>query len=709
MNRSLALAVAISLLAIPCLAGEKPPPGVRETAEVVLVEVPVRVTGRDGAPIRDLTAADFQLFDNGKKQEILGFDAIDLAEKAPGSLGPEMNPAGRRRFLFFFDLVFTRPRALLQARSAAKEFVLNGMADADLAAVATFTIEQGVRLIASFSSDRVQLARAIDTLGLSPNLAKTKDPLELVKDEAMLKALTISGGNSGRANRSDAEGALTDALETFRAMNNASDDRYARSKVNQVIQSFNDLATVLDVLAGRKDIIYLSEGFESRLLVGTKDTPQEKEWIISGQLWKIDSDKRFGNSALQNQLEGMSLLLRRSDCVIHAVDIGGLRTDAETSSVEADRSDNALFEFAQGTGGEVFRNANDLRTGLAELLRRTNLVYVLAFRPNGAGARGDYHELKVKVRTAGAHVAARAGYYEKRSFKVLTPLERGLLAADMIANEIPASQIPARILASPMPDTQGFARVPVLIEVPGVELLLSQSTPQLPMEIYVYAYDGEGRLRDYFTQGISIDLAINRERLEKGGLRYYGQLTLSPGEYRVRALVRNGETGRMGLVAETVRVPDFSQMQPYLAAPLFLGDTSDGISVRGQLGAVGKSLSAGLVAPPTTSHGLMPVALPEMHSGDPAEVSLVAYYFGPQRAQSLKIGAQVLSEEGRPLNEGAIRLVSQSPAEPDGKQVLVVSFTPETTLLPGRYALRVFLQDSTSGKAGYATAPFLIR
>jgi hypothetical protein len=148
---------------------------------------------------------------------------------------------------------------------------------------------------------------------------------------------------------------MTDALESFRAMNNASDDRYGRSKVNQVIQSFNDLATVLDVLTGRKDIIYLSEGFESRLLVGTKDTPQEKEWIISGQLWKIDSDKRFGNSALQNQLEVMSVLLRRSDCVIHAVDIAGLRTDAETSSVDAERTDSALFEFAQGTGGEVYR------------------------------------------------------------------------------------------------------------------------------------------------------------------------------------------------------------------------------------------------------------------------------------------------------------------------------------------------------------------
>ncbi|HTO86423.1 MAG TPA: VWA domain-containing protein [Thermoanaerobaculia bacterium] len=707
MNRSLALALAISLLAGPGTAGQDPSTGVQESAEVVLVEVPVRVAGRDGMPIRNLTAADFQVFDNGKKQEIVGFDAIDLAEKIPNSTGESIDPAGRRRFLFLFDLTYTRPRGLLEARGAAKEFVLNGMGDADLAAVATFSIETGIRLIATFSSDRLQLARAIDTLGLTPTLSKEPDPLELVHDQQMLQALSV-GGVAAKANRPSADGSLIDSLETLRAMTNALDDRYARGRINHIIRSFEDLATVLDVLAGRKDIIYLSEGFESRLLVGTKETTQEREWITTGQIWNIDSDKRFGSSALQNQLEIMSALFRRSDCVIHAVDIGGIRSDAEISTIEPTRVDNSLFEFANGTGGEVFRNENDFRKGLAELLHRTNLVYVLAFRPNRLSGKGEFHELKVKVRTSGARVSARAGYYEKKAFKVLSPLERGLLAADIIANEIPVSQVPARVLASPLPDARGPARVPVLVEASGPELLLAQSGSSLPVEMYVYAYDDEGRLRDFFTQGVSIDLTVNRERLERGGLRYYGQLTLPPGQYRVRALIRNGETGRMGFVAETVRVPDFSVREPYLAPPVFLASSAEGVFVRGRLGAVGRSMAAELILPPAGSRGLMPVALPEVRSGNPSQVSLVAYYFGPHQPQSLKIGAQVLSDEGRPLKDGALQLVSQSSAEPDGKQVLVVAFTPET-LLPGRYSLRVFLQDPATGKAGYASAPFLVR
>ena len=58
------------------------PGPVRETAEVSLVEVPVRVLDRDGAAACGAsTAADFTVQDDGRQQAIVGFDAIDLAEK----------------------------------------------------------------------------------------------------------------------------------------------------------------------------------------------------------------------------------------------------------------------------------------------------------------------------------------------------------------------------------------------------------------------------------------------------------------------------------------------------------------------------------------------------------------------------------------------------------------------------------------------------
>jgi VWFA-related protein len=681
---------------------------VRERAEVVLVEVPVRVVDRDGQPIRGLKASDFELFDDGKKQTIVGFDAIDLAQRGRELSGGEvLNPAARRHFLVLFDLTFARPGAVLAAQRAAKQFVLNGMSDRDFAAVATFSVENGVRLLVTFSSDQVQLARAIDTLGLTIPEDLSKDPLAFGFDISHLGATSRGVGIGEKESKA---AAIVESLQTLAQISKARIDEYARGRVAQLTTSFASLARTLDAVQGRKDVIYLSEGFESRLLVGTRDTDQERDWIVSGEQWKVDAEKRFGNSHLQQQVNFMTDLFRRSDCVIHAVDIAGLARDVDPGSPAFPvRGENALFEIANATGGEVLRNDNDVRAQLDRLVARTSLVYVLAFRPEKTGKDDQFHDLKVKVRVSGARVSARAGYYDKRPFRVLSPLERSLSAADVIANEIPMSDIPTRVLAIPFPRQEGnevHAAVPVLVEIPGDRLLAGVISERADAEIYVYANDSAGRLQDFFAQAIGIDLTRNREKLEKGGLRYAGQLSLAPGDYRLRVLVRNSETGRAGFSVQTLHVPTFTAGEPYLVPPIFLEPANGGMLVRrsGSSGASSEDplLGAGV-------EDLVPAAVPAVQPGSPSRVSIVTYHFGDEnREPILKMGAQVLSEDGRPLGDGLIALLGKGPVEPDGRQLLLLSFTP-ARLSPGRYALRVILQDGASGRGTQASTPFLIR
>ncbi len=385
------LLIALSLLAPSRSIAQKPEAAkpdapVRETAEVVLVEVPVRVVDRSGQPIRGLQASQFEVFDDGKKQTIVGFDAIDLAQKSIDRQRPiseSLNPAARRHFLILFDLTFARPGAILAAQRAAKQFVLSGMTDRDLAAVSTFSVEKGVRMLVTFSSDRVQLARAVDTLGLVVAEDLSKDPLGFAFDISRVGAGSRGQGVEGKEGPA---AAIIETLQTMQQVVRARVDEYARGRVAQLTQSFGSLARALDAVQGRKDVIYLSEGFESRLLVGARETDQERDWLISGEQWKVDQEKRFGNSHLQSQVGLMTQLFRRSDCVVHAVDIAGLAQDTDPgSSAPQVRGENALFEIANATGGEVFRNANDLSGQLDRLIARTSLVYVLAFQPKKTG------------------------------------------------------------------------------------------------------------------------------------------------------------------------------------------------------------------------------------------------------------------------------------------------------------------------------------
>jgi hypothetical protein len=126
-------------------------------------------------------------------------------------------------------------------------------------------------------------------------------------------------------------------------------------------------------------------------------------------------------------------------------------------------------------------------------MTRTSLVYVLAFHPDKSRGEGFFHELKVKVAASGAKVSARPGYYERRGFRRLSPLERNLSAADVIANEIPMDEIPMRVLAAAFASGEPAASVPLLLEIPGDRFLNGQRTADV--EIYVYATDAEGSCR----------------------------------------------------------------------------------------------------------------------------------------------------------------------------------------------------------------------
>ena len=143
---------------------QKPDTTVREEASATLIEVPVNVVDKNGHSVENLTADDFEVYDDGKKQAVTGFEVIDerTAMTMPRPEESPVNPAARRHFLILFDLSFGSPRAIVNARRAARDFVVTRMKDLDLAAVATFSVESGMRLLVTFTEDRTQLAAAIE-------------------------------------------------------------------------------------------------------------------------------------------------------------------------------------------------------------------------------------------------------------------------------------------------------------------------------------------------------------------------------------------------------------------------------------------------------------------------------------------------------------------------------------------------------------------
>lgn len=699
------------LLSRPVAADKKEPQTtVREEAKVVVIEVPVNVIDKDGHPVEGLTAEDFEIYDDGKKQTVSGIDVVDErhAVPIPEPGEPQIHPAARRHFLMIFDLTFSSPRAIVNARRSARDFVVNRMKDLDLAAVATFSVETGLRLLVTFTGDRTQLASAIDTLGFPMLTQRNPDPLSMLISPPSMSNSTgfsyLPSATSQNAPSSQADSILEDSLENTQALRTKQLNAIYRDQVNRLLDSFAQLARALDAVKGRKHILYLSEGFDSSQLVGSSlrgGGATEGEAVITGQFWKVDTDSRFGNHELRVNLEKALSYFNKSDCVIHSIDIAGLRalSDASGSIDNSLTGQDSLFSFAEETGGEFLKNANDLGGSFDKLLERTGLIYVLAFQLSRVPETGKFHALKVKVKNSSYRVSARSGYYEPKPYSGLSAIEKKLVASSALAEAIPRTDIPAWVLSAPFPSGDGTSRVPVIVEVPGDRLLTNVDTPQMAVDLFVYAVDRAHETKDYLFQTITFDLAKVGERLRRTGIKYYGEMTLPPGDYTLRVLVRNNQTGQLGVSVTKLTVPESAEA--FSSPPLFLDRRQEWVMVRGK-GHTGAQQAAGY---PFSIGGeaFVPAALPFVKSGDLREICVYARNFGSEVSE-IKYTGRILGEDGRPHGRAELHLVRSGDDEP-GARALLMQFTPHG-LDPGRYALAVKLQDGATGKFSESVLPF---
>ncbi len=692
----------------------QPPTTFDGRSDVVVVEVPVNVSNRDGESVRGLTAEDFVLVDEGREQEITHLEVIDLetlevADYEAKQVREQLPSSARRHFLLLFDLSFSDPNRILRARQAARDWVLSSLHPTDLAAVMMYSLEVGPRLLVTFTPDRAQLARAIDTLG-SPDLLATQrqDPLRFVIDEpgggegaGLLESLAT--GSSGRPAQELLESLRVVGLEIEK-----SQKAFERSRINSWARSLGDVARVLDSIQGRKHVVYFSEGFDGTLLFGrqpTNDDRQAQQEQLDrerGFLAFVDSDNVYGNSRLQGNVERMLEEFRRADCVIQAVDISGLSAGGARQERKHQVGQDALFYMARGTGGDLYEDANNFGEHLDRVLGRSTVTYVLSFEPKKLKHDGAYHRLKVRLKKKerGTQVSHRAGYYAPRPFQDLDPLEKNLLASDAIASAVERREIGVDILSPAFRAADSAAYVPVILEIDGPSLLQGHEGSRADVEIYVYVTDRRDEMRDFFTQKLTLDLEKGGDLIRQRGVKYYGHLDVGPGSYLVRTLVRNSTTGRAGVQTIEVEVPEYGEGSPVLLPPFFIEPSGSWLLVR----EPARQGSGDSVVYPFTMGGrpYVPAARPVVRDDEPWPLCLVAYNLW---SGDFAIESRVVDAQGAPQEGGRLHGIERTVTGLEGVDKLSAMFLPED-LEAGSYFLEIDVQNPHTGQAVSSTIAF---
>jgi VWFA-related protein len=601
-----------------------------EKVTVAYVEVPVTVL-RNGEPVRHLTKEHFELRDDGTKRDIESFEVVDFAATETKPISP-LNPSSRRNFLLLFDLSYSNPTTIARAQQAARSFIARSIGGRDLVSVGIVDVDHGFRFLTAFTTDRELLVAAV----ANPRNFKTNDPLQITAKNT----LEVAPVNSAGLGEKGTEG-LENIFDIARQADRLNES-LSRTRVRREVDMLANIAGALQKLGGRKHVVLLSEGFDPRIVTGrgagaSVEQEEENRYITSGEVWKVDSDKRYGSSEAMNNITRMAEVFRKSDVILHAVDIQGVRVQNDVRGGTTFNSNAGLFLLADSTGGTVFRNSNDITSEFDRLSRQHEVVYVLGFHAP-VTAPGKFHELKVKlVNVPGGRVQHRGGYYDPGGESTI---ERALNTAEVIVNDIAQDQVRVAAVAASFPTGGPKSQVPVVLEIDGADVVAAAKGGVATADVFMYAFDDAGIVRDSLFQRVRLELDKVGDRLGSTGIRFYGTLHLPPGKYAVKNLVRIAETDAKGFRRVDLTVPENNDVA--VVRPLFFQPPDDWVMIkatRDKTDAPYPFMIAG--------ETFIPAARATLRKGEPRLFALFVYNASPEElAFDIVPAATLVSQTG---------------------------------------------------------------
>ena len=211
-------------------------------------------------------------------------------------------------------------------------------------------------------------------------------------------------------------------------------------------------------------------------------------------------------------------------------------------------------------------------------------------------------------------------------------------------------------------------------------------------EVYVYAFDRDGVVRDRLFEKMRLDLAKAGDRLRNTGAKWIGMLTLPPGEYAVKSLVRVSGSERRGFARVNVHVPAAGEIA---STPFFVDQQPrQWVIVRGT------TLDPQRFPFQVGGESLMPSATARLRKG---EARRFALFVSGVSVDQLKVDAALVRANGAVVSETP-RMV----AEGESPGVAKLVFDCDTAGLdPGPAALRVVVHRNGTSDLK-ATLPLVV-
>ncbi len=606
----------------------QPQPPVTFKAEVNYVEVDARVVDAQGQFVADLGPRDFQVFEEGKPQQITVFSVVNVPlERTPRPLfasqpiEPDVQSNapgnGGRVYLIVLDDLHTHPLRAVRVRLAARQFVERYMGANDMAAV----VHASGRSDASqeFTSNQRLLVSAIDKF----NGRKLRSALLGRLEQEQLTRGTRQPGD--RINDPD------DAERGYHARN--------------TLESIKGFAEVLAGVRGRrKAMVYFSEGVDYD--IHDPFNNKDATTVVDASRDAIAAATRSNVAIYGVDVRGLGAGLDDTIDIQSFPEDTTLGLDSRALQNETRLGQDSLRVLSEETGGFASVNTNDIAGSFQRIVDENSSYYILGYYPENERRDGRFRKIEVRVAKPGLTVRARRGYVAPRGrpqeARLAGPNNASGELREAMSSPVPVSGLPMQATASVFkgPDRLGSVVVSTLIGGRDLPLAEKEGTFHNNLEVALLAIDAKGKA--FPGDRNTLDLSLKPDtvpRLRAAGFRVISTIDLPPGRYQLRIAAREAINRRAGSVLYDVEVPDFAK-EPMSISSLAL--TSAGSSMAPT--ARPKDPLAKLLPAPLTSYR-------DFLQADELAIFTEVYEAAPGVAHKVAISLTMKAEGGQTVFE----------------------------------------------------------
>jgi VWFA-related protein len=520
---------AIVALAFAVLAAQQIElPTITETVDVIVVNLDVVVTDRDGKAVRGLKADDFEVFENAKPQPITNFSEIASSAQAEPSTPTEAEDPPRQVIVFIDNLsldFFHRKRVLAQLTG----FLRMSIRARDEAMIVSWN--RGLKIEVPPTNDLRKLEAGVD---------------------AVLK--TVSAGALAQQRKREFYSGTTGPTAMASRERLLRARQYAAQEAQDAEQTAKAVSSVLTRMAGvsgRKIMVLVTEGLDpepGRGVLGTVEGGQEQ------------AEAEFAaNEYEKHQLvETITRAANASGVTIYSIHAAGTGSgsDVEDSSMNAAIDRNAadassiaaLTVIANKTGGLVTARTGAFERAFARIAADLSNYYSLGYRATSARVDGE-RKLEVRARNREYVVRTRRSFVDRSPE---TEIRDRVVANLFFTPQHSTMRIGARA-GDPRRAKGGGVSVPVEIQVPITALTFLPSGDQYVagFSVFVTASDEHDATSDVVERKQRISFAA--ADLPKTSGAYY--------TYVFDLETQRGNRISLAVVDELSKVTGFARLQ----------------------------------------------------------------------------------------------------------------------------------------------------